>query len=198
MIREMTQTDAAWAADRHAELMADSVFALFGREFLRGLYTTIAASRRGVAFVLEENGTPAGAIASTTDRPGLLLEWAARKRLTPVFTAAARFLTDRRCRRLILQSPRYLLRASKKGCRAEMIFITVAPAARRRGAARELIEKTLDAMRQKGVTRACVSIESANAPISALLTDMGFKKVDSFVFAGKSNDLLVRELDTAR
>lgn len=186
----MKPADAPWAARQHGRLMENSTFALFGEGFLESIYGEFARSRHGVAFVLEEEGAPRGVIASVDDRRAFLRGLAFRSGVRLGWHAALGFIFRAPCRRLLLQTGRYLKNTGRPGSGAEMIFITVAPETRGQGAARRLIIATLEEFRRRGVRETGVSIESDNRPVRKVLLGLGFRLEGTFVFADKGNDFL--------
>ena len=193
MIRPMNAADARWAAEQHAGLMKNSVFAFFGVGFLECFYDCFAQSEHGIAFVYEDEGRPRAVIASTSNRPAFLRELGKRYglRLVPL---VLRGLFRRACLQLLFQVPSYLRNTGAERTDAEMVFITVDPEFRRSGIARSLIEATLAEYRQRNVRKVNVSIESDNQTVKRILESMGFAVKRTFSFAGKRNDFLEREL----
>ena len=193
MIRPMQPKDAGWTAEQHARVMTNSVFAVFGLDFLTRVYLELARSPKAVAFVYESDGKPGGIIAAVTNRRAFLLGLLAHSGPALLWSALKGIVEHRACRNLLLQTPRYLRRVPDSAA-AELLFITVAPECRRAGVARELIEHALDAFRARRVARAVVTIETENTAIARILQGFGFKSIDRFVFADKSNDVLSRDL----
>lgn len=186
----MDMRDVRWAARQHAALMEHSVFAVFGEPFLEQVYRGFAASRHAIAYVYEEEGEARAIIASAGDRSAFLRELCFRSGFRLAALSAAAAVRSGACRRMLIRMPMYLRRTCRGIARAEMIFITVAATCRRRGVARELIRLTLDEFRRRGLREIDVSIESANTVIRDLLLSFGFRVVDRFEFADKSNDRL--------
>lgn len=193
MIRPMQSKDAGWTADRHAKLMPRSVFAAFGPGFLVRVYGELARSPYAMAFVHEDNGELVGVIASVTNRRAFLCRLILRSGPALAWAVIKGWSTHRSCRRLLLQTPRYLRRVPGSAA-AELLFITVAPECRCAGVARALIGHTLDECRTRRLARALVTIETENAAIARILGRFGFTRIDQFVFADKSNDVLVKDL----
>jgi ribosomal protein S18 acetylase RimI-like enzyme len=193
MIRPLETADAPWAARQHAALMAHSVFALFGVAFLECVYRHFAVSPHAIALVDTEGETRNAVIASTSRRSAFLRSLLRRSGFRLAWLAAAGLL-HRPCRRLLRQTWRYLRTTRRGPDEAEMIFITVDPAARNRGLARRLIEATLAEYRRRGIRQVQVTVEDDNAPVKALLASLGFKEADRFVFADKVNALFVTNL----
>ena len=197
MIRTMTAADAGWAAERHASLMPNSVFAAFGQGFLARVYLELARSPRAVAFVDERCGKPCGFIAAAADRRKFLCGLMARHGAALAWAALRGGLANRSCRSLLLQTPRYLVRVPDSAA-AELLFIAVSGEYRRSGAARALIARALDTLRERRIARVVVSIETENTAIAAILSGFGFRRIDRFVFAGKWNDVLAKSLEGAQ
>jgi len=189
----MAPSDVAWAARQHAALMEHSVFAKFGTGFLECFYREFAVSPHSVSFVCEQDGGPQAVIACTSDRRAFMRGLFFRSGIRMGFYIL-KGLFRQDCRHALFQSPRYLGRTCNDRAKAEMIFITVSPGCRGSGIARSLIENTLAEYRRRGVGKVNVSIESDNAPVKKLLLSMGFKVIDTFVFADKSNDLFETDL----
>jgi len=194
MMRPLRVEDAAAAADQHAALMVNSVFAVFGAGFLACFYRHFARSPHAIAFVEEGPGGACAYIASTSDRHAFLRSLALRHGLRLAVYAVRGVLFHRECRRMLWQTLRYLRRTGQARTPAEMVFITVPSALRGRRVALELIEATLAEFRRRQISTVSVTIESDNAPILKILNGMGFQSVDRFIFAGKPNDLLIRAL----
>jgi len=193
MIRPVALPDVEWAARQHAALMEHSVFAKIGTGFLECFYREFAVSPHSVSFVHEQDSRPQAVIACTSDRRAFMRGLFFRSGLKMAFYIV-KGLFRRDCRRTLFQSPGYLGRTCNDRVKAEMIFITVSPECRGTGIARSLIEAVLAEYRRRGVVRVNVSIESDNAVVKNLLLSMGFKVIDAFVFADKSNDLLETDL----
>ena len=120
MIRPLAPTDVAWAASQHARLMEHSVFAMFGAGFLECFYREFAVSRHSVSFVFEQDGSPRGVIACTSDRRafmrGLFLKSGLR-----IGYYLLKSLLKRPCRRMVFQSPGYIGRTCNDLIKAEMV-----------------------------------------------------------------------------
>ncbi len=60
---------------------------------------------------------------------------------------------------------------------ADVMNVAVHPVHRRRGIARELLERLLAALVEKGITSLALEVRASNAPAIALYEHMGFKQV---------------------
>lgn len=189
MIRVLTQADATWAAQQHAALMPNSVFAAFGVGFLRCFYRVFAQSKHAVAYVWEDASKPAAVITATSNRSAFLRGLILRH--GPMLAAYAVLgLMHKPCRRLVAQLRHYPRHGGDTPIQAEMIFITVDPCCRGKKVAHRLIEAVLSDYAARRVNRVHVTIERANAGVRRILDGFGFKVVSSFLLADKQNDLL--------
>lgn len=194
MIGPLQLKHVPWAVAQHAALMQQSVFAMFGPRFLELWYRAFAISPHAVAFVDEQDGHPRAVIASTSNRPAFLRELLRRSGFALAWCSARAVLRNGACRRLVGRLPGYLARSGRGDVTAEMIFITVAPAVRGHGIAQQLIRRTLQEFRRRGVDKVHVSIESGKHGVRAMLHSFGFVVIDRFAFADKPHELLALDL----
>ncbi len=194
VIRPLFQHEARWAAMLHAQLMDESVLALFGVGLLCLFYKELARSTHAFALALEEGGKPMGAIAVMARRRAFARAFILRHGPELACRMCWGLLTRRACRRLLLRLPRYWAAAETGTDGAEMLFIVVEPAAQRKGVARRLIEAVLLELRRRGVSRVSVAVATAHLLIGRLLRSLGFAPVAGLNFAEKQHEVLALEL----
>ncbi len=82
---------------------------------------------------------------------------------------------------------------------AEILTLAVAPAARRRGLGRALVDATADAARAHGATRLFLEVSARNAPAQALYAAAGFKRAGlRRRYYADGADALILALDLTR
>ncbi len=191
----MTPADAADAARLHAAHLTYSFFAGLGERFLRRLYRRLAKSPRGIGFVVETDAGVRAFITATTDAAGLRRELILKDAWAAGFWAAFALLRKPRLIGRALETFAYGARTDLPGVRAEMLFISIDPALRRRGLAVKLIDLVLDEFRRRGVEQTKVVTDAANAPVNALLNKFGFERRGEFPLHGKTMVLHSRSLN---
>lgn len=146
----LDDVDVARLAALHVQSIDDSLPALVGEGFTRGLYAFLAASEHELLLVERVDGRAEGACV-VSFAPASLKGRIARAQLTALVRAA---LTKPAFRGFLWHSLRHAFAGDAEPEKApEITYIFSAPESRSRQIGRRLIERVDDALRQRDVTR---------------------------------------------
>lgn len=161
----------------YSDFMFESFFLKFGSSFVRLYLDGMIRSRNCCALVAGKT-VIAGFIVAALDSGKMLRELLSKKNVARALLSQC--LKHPGTALQGLESFLYPLHTRLKKVSAELLFIAVDPAFRRRGLARELIQSMLDTLKEKGVRRVKVSTLIRNGPVNALLEKSGFRKRRTF------------------
>ncbi|OGW75970.1 MAG: hypothetical protein A2Z72_04725 [Omnitrophica bacterium RBG_13_46_9] len=177
LIRQACPKDLEDIFRLYNNYMFDSYLKRFGGLFVRRYLKIILGSRYCISLVAAENQT-VGFITATFD---------SRKLLSELFLDAGMFRLwlERAILHLglvfkSLELVFYPLNTRLKDVNAELLFIAIEPAYRKRNLAISLISEVLASMKKKGVKKVKVSTHIKNAPVNALLGKIGFRVEKTF------------------
>lgn len=174
----------------YKDYMFDSYLLKFGDTFVKEYLRVIIASKNCISFTAKHGeGEIVGFIMSTLDRGKIMRELLFNK----VFLAAwLKKILSQPCLALgSIELCCYPFRASAGNIKAEFLFITVEPAYRKMGLAEDLIKKTLDSMKERGMDKVKVSTIAENKVVNSLLEKLGFRVEKKFSMFRKKMCLYV-------
>ena len=163
--------------------MFDSYLSGFGDSFVKGFLKVILKSKNCSTFIAEMDDA-SGFIMAVFDRGKLLQELFSD--LEFLSSCAVRILTRPV---LVLKSISlvwYLFnRPCASGIKSELLFIAIDPGYRRIGLGTDLINKSLNSIKENGLKKVRVSTIAANKAVNLLLKEMGFQIDKTFKLFGK-------------
>lgn len=170
-IAEAERDDATAIAALHERMIATGFLSSLGRRFLTLLYTTMMEDESSVVLVARSDGAVVGFIAGTSSTSGLYKRFISRKFFRAVWTMLPALLRPRTWKR-VYESLRY--GAAESEVAAELLSMAVAPAARRRGVGRRMVEELQTWASRTGVVPMKVVVGAENSGAIALYNATGF------------------------
>lgn len=178
----MTQGDIPAVTEIHLAAFAGFFLSFLGPAFLRELYDGILNDPSGIAFVCENQQQLVGFVAGS-DRPSGLYGRLLRQRALRFALASAK---------AVLRKPEIMPRlihaldkseeAAVPDGMATLMSIAVNPDTQGLGAGKILVNKFLDACRERGVTAVNLTTDANNnAGVNAFYIRQGFKLARTFL-----------------
>ncbi len=177
IIREATLADLDSIVYLYTSYMFDSYFMKFGSSFVKKYLKLILTSRNCIILVAEENRV-VGFIIGTINCKRLLTELIFNKVIFCTWVKNILSIPG-----LVFESLGlifYPFNTRLESVNAELLFIAIEPAYRKKGLAAGLINRTLSLMRQKGIKQIKVSVLIKNQAVNILLEKLGFQKMKTF------------------
>jgi ribosomal protein S18 acetylase RimI-like enzyme len=187
VLRTGTDGDAAIAASLHAGQITEGFLSFLGPRFLRRLYRRVARTSGSFLLVIDDDGTPVGFLAGSTDVSALYRSFVWRDGVAAAFASGARLL---RSWRQVIETLRHGAGGAGEG--AELLAVAVDPAARGRGAGTLLIEGFLTEVRRRGQRAAHVVVGEDNERAVALYRRIGFRTVERFELHSGTTSLVMQ------
>jgi ribosomal protein S18 acetylase RimI-like enzyme len=169
--RRAQLADTRLAADLHATQIEEGFLSALGAGILRPLYARIIKTG-GVLLVAEDDTGPLGFAAATADVGRLYKSFVARDGVVAGIRNAPALL---RSWRRVLETLRYPADHDHLPV-AEILAVAVAPAGRRRGIGRLLVDETLASLTDDGIDAVRVTAGADNASAIALYESCGFTR----------------------
>lgn len=163
--------DIPAVARLHKDLIATGFLSSLGPRFLRVLYEAILEDPASALYVVRDSETAMGFIAGTGDTGAFYRRFASRHFLAAVWALLPTLLRPSVWRR-IYESLRY--GGGESSVPAELLSMAVAPAARRRGLGRRLVETLLEWVERCGIARVKVVVGADNETAVAFYRNCGF------------------------
>jgi ribosomal protein S18 acetylase RimI-like enzyme len=177
-IRPGTEADAMAAATLHASEISEGFLPSLGRPFLARLYRRIVRSRGSFLLVAHDGDEIVGFVAGTEHVRDLYRSFLWHDGAGATVAALPRIV---RSWRRVVETLRYPVGASPERAGqardlppAELLAIAVIPAARGRGAGRQLVEALTSEFRRRGVGAVRVVVGAENDAALALYEHCGF------------------------
>lgn len=175
---ELTDRELATLAGMHLACLPDATVSLFGAGYLRSMYAYLAGAETEVLFVARDGDAILGSALVSLARPSLGMRLALKSGLLPHLLAR-------------LWRPRVLAAlAASMGDAAiqvpELVFIFVAPEARRQGVGTSLLRACDDCLRRRGVAAYGLRADAGpDNPALRVYAAHGFAEVRRFAAAGQ-------------
>ena len=187
MLRTGTDGDADTAAVLHAGQIGEGFLTFLGPAFLRRLYRRVARAPESFLLVVEDGATTVGFLAGSTDVPALYRAFLWRDGPAAALACSGRLL---RSWRRVIETLRHGSAGAGEG--AELLALTVVPAARGRGAGTLLVEGFLSEIGRRRQDAAHVVVAAGNETAVALYRRAGFDVVDRFELHTGTESLLMQ------
>jgi ribosomal protein S18 acetylase RimI-like enzyme len=180
-VRVGTEADAMLAATLHASEISEGFLPSLGRPFLGRLYRRVVRSPQSFLLVAQNDERVVGFVAGTEDVRVLYRSFLLHDGVFATISALPRVV---RSWRRVLETLRYPTGAGAEqrgGERelpsAELLAIAVAPAARGRGAGRQLVDALTTEFQRRGIRAVRVVVGADNNAAIGLYERYGFTKV---------------------
>lgn len=172
--------------------MFDSYLSGFGDSFVKG-YLKVILKSKNCRTLIAERDDAAGFITVVFDRGKLLRELFSSPEF--LFSCAMRTLARPV---LVLEStglmPYLFNSLCANGIKSELLFMVIAPGYRRRGIGTDLIQKSLNLIKENGINKTMVSAIAVNKEVNELLKKLGFHMEKSFKLFEKKMYLYTYEI----
>lgn len=191
IIRPASDADLDIIVHLYIDYMFDSYLLNLGHNFVRRYLEIILQSKNCISLAAEDKGIVGFIMGALNNRKlfmELILDW-------KLFLCYLRQLFIRpACFFQTLELIFYPFKVYIRKIKAELLFISIHPRARRKKIATNLITSVLDIMKQNKIEKVKVSTTKANDAVNILLRKMGFKREKTFSLFKKSMYLYSYEL----
>jgi ribosomal protein S18 acetylase RimI-like enzyme len=158
----------------HIEGISTGFISSLGIDFVTALYEAIIQDKASFGFVTEDDKV-LGFVAFTTNLGKLYKSVILKKGLRFAFILAGKMLSLQRIKK-VFETLFYPSRIKKMNLpSAELLSIVVAPQARRKGIAMQLVRKGLRCYQKGGIDKVKVLVGADNEPANKLYLKCGFK-----------------------
>jgi glycosyltransferase involved in cell wall biosynthesis/GNAT superfamily N-acetyltransferase len=190
LIRRAKVRDAAALARIHREALPAAFLSSLGHRFVRRLYAALAADADAEVFVAEDADGVAGFATGVPSVRGFYRRFFLRHGLSAGL-AAAPHLLRRGMIRKIRETGTYP-DASRSLPDSELLSIAVAARLRSKGVGKQLAERILDGLADRGVSEVKVVVGADNEEANRFYERIGFQhRAKMFVHDGISSNVLV-------
>jgi ribosomal protein S18 acetylase RimI-like enzyme len=184
---------AEQVARLHIEGISTGFISSLGIDFVTALYEAIIQDKTSFGFVTK-NGKVLGFVAFTTNLGKLYKAIILKKGLRFAFILAGKMLSLQRVKK-VFETLFYPGRIKKMNLpSAELLSIVVAPQARRRGRAMQLVQNGLRQYQEKGIDKVKVLVAEANEPANNLYLKCGFEFVGQIDNHGIRSNIYVARI----
>jgi ribosomal protein S18 acetylase RimI-like enzyme len=186
-LRPGTEADAATAAALHSGQITEGFLTFLGPTFLRRLYRRIARSPESFLLIVDDDVTPVGFLAGSSDVSTLYRSFVWRDGPAAALACSGRLL---RSWRRAWETFRH--GATSAGQGAELLAVAVDSAAQGRGGGSLLVEGFLADIARRGQSAAYVVVAADNETAVALYRRAGFRVAERFSLHAGTESLLMQ------
>jgi ribosomal protein S18 acetylase RimI-like enzyme len=186
-LRRGTEADTATAAALHSEQITEGFLTFLGPAFLRRLYRRIARSPESFLLIIDEDTTPVGFLAGSSDVAALYRTFLWRDGPAAAVACSGRLL---RSWRRALETFRH--GAASAGQGAELLAVAVDAAAQGQGGGSLLVEGFLAEIARRGHSAAYVVVAAGNETAVTLYRRAGFRVAARFDLHAGTESLLMQ------
>jgi ribosomal protein S18 acetylase RimI-like enzyme len=185
-------------AELHVQGIQTGFVSSLGHDFVVALYRAISQRKSSFGLVAEQDQTVLGFAAFTKNVNRLYEAVIFRRGIWFAFLLAGKLLSPARMKKAF-ETLLYPARIRKMNLpSAELLSIVVRPEERRKGLARQLIEKGLQECQRRGIDRVKVLVGADNVAANTLYRKCGFEPAGQIKNHGVLSNIYVAETGTRK
>ena len=196
VIKHVTPEHVAAVALLHTENISSGFISSLGPSFSRQLYRGIAGCSSAFCLVALEDNQVLGFIAGA-ESVGKLYKFVLLRRGLLMSVCLIRFVFSLRTIKRIVQTLLYPSRTSEEYPPAEVLSVAVAPDARRKGIAGELMQSAMEEFSSRGIDKVRVAVAADNKPANQYYIKEDFQKAGLYDSHGVQTNIYIRSLSNS-